>query len=348
MLAGPVPRLLAVEDDGDSWGTDRWSYSRILGEFKPAGMARIVERGPVRTIVETKAAYKSSRIVQQTIFYPSWPVVELRLRVQWNETKTRLKLGFPTAFGDAAGIFCEVPGGAVIRPADGQEHVHGRFCLAEGVSDGAKAAFGIAHIGLHGVSFQKGEIGLSVLRGSAYCHEQGFKLGPERAYKFADQGVHDIRLALTAGSPDEVRRVLPGLADWLSAPPAVYAHLPFGKVTAGGEPVPNGCLAPANSAELGASEGPSKGDAVPASMIAIAPPNIRLLACKRSDDGKALVIRLQESAGRKTKARLSVAPPDGKRSDPIVIESAFSPFEIKTLRVERSGRWRSVDLIEES
>ncbi len=234
------------------------------------------------------------------------------------------------------------------RPADGQEHVHGRWCLAEGLSEGAKAAFGIAHIGLHGISFQKGEIALSVLRGSAYCHEQGFKLGPERAYKFADQGVHDIRLALTAGSPDEVRRILPGLADWLSAPPAVYAHLPFGKVAADGESVPNGSLAPADSIEPGASGGPSKCDAVHASMIAISPPSIRLLACKRSDDGKSLIIRLQESSGRKTKARLSVArPPDGKRSDPIEIESPFSPFEIKTLRVERSGRWRSVDLIEE-
>ncbi len=348
MLAGPAPRLLVVEDDGDSWGTDRWSYGRVLGEFKPAGMAKIVERGPVRTIVETKSAYKSSRVFQQTIFYPSWPVVELRLRVQWNEAKMRLKLGFPTAFGDAAGIICEVPGGAVLRPADGQEHVHGRFCLAESVSEGAKAAFGIAHIGLHGVSFKKGEIGLSVLRGSAYCHEQGFKLGPERAYKYADQGVHDIRLALTAGSPDEVRRVLPGLADWLSAPPAVYAHLPFGKAAADGEsmPMPNGSLAPLDSTETGEPGAPANRDAVHASMIAMAPPNIRLLACRRSEDGKALVIRLQESVGRKTKACLSVAPPDGKHSGPIVIESEFSPFEIKTLRVDRSGRWRSVNLIE--
>jgi alpha-mannosidase len=347
MLAGPVPRLLVVEDDGDSWGTDRWSYGRILGEFKPSVRPRIVERGPVRTIVETRAAYKSSRIVQQTIFYPSWPVVELRLQIQWNEAKMRLKLGFPTAFGEAAGILCEVPGGAVPRPADGQEHVHGRWCLAEGVSEGSKAAFGIAHGGLHGISFQKGEIGLSVLRSSAYCHEQGFKLGPERAYKLADQGVHDIRLALTAGRPDEVRRILPGLGDWLSSPPAVYAHLPFGPVMADSEARPNGSGAPAASIELGESGAPSNRDAVQASMIAIAPPNIRLLACKRSDDGKALIIRLQESAGRKTKALLTAAPPNGKRSDPIVIEAIFSPFEIKTLRVDRSGRWRNVDLIEE-
>ncbi|MCX6560707.1 MAG: hypothetical protein NTZ26_09335 [Candidatus Aminicenantes bacterium] len=347
MLAGPLPKLLVVEDDGDSWGTDRWSYSRVVGEFKPSATARIVERGPVRTIVEMKASFKSSRIVQQAIFYPSWPVVEIRLRVHWNEAKTRLKLGFPTEFRAADGILCEVPGGAITRPADGQEYVHGRWCLAEGVADCSRAAFGIAHIGLHGFDFKSGEVRLSALRGSAYCHEQGFKLRPERPYKFADQGVHEIRLAVTAGSPEEVRRILPGLADWLSAPPAVYAHLPFGQATAGRASKPNGSAVTAVSEGLGSWEGHSNGEVTNAAMITISPPNIRLLACRRSEDGKALIIRVQESAGRKTKARLSVAPPTGKHSGPIEIETAFSPFEIKTFRVGRSGRWRIVDLIKE-
>lgn len=347
MTAGPFPKLLVIEDDGDSWGTNRRRYDNILGEFRPRGISQLVERGSVRTIVETRLAYKTSRAVLQTFFYPSWPVVELRLRIAWNEPGARLKLAFPTSFSEAKSLRCEVPGAVFDRPADGDEHVHGRWCFAAGEADGYPAAFGVAHGGLHGLSFGRGEIRLSVLRGSAYCHEQGFKLGSQRAWKRADQGEHDVRLALTAGRPDEVRRVLPALADWLSAPPAVYAHLPFGKAAADGKPAPIGSVAPAYSTELGAAAGPSKCDAATASMIAVSPSPIRLLACKRSDDGKALVIRAQESAGRKAKARLSVAPPDGKRSDPIVIESLFSPFEIKTLRLERSGRWRSVGLIEE-
>ncbi|MDD8026254.1 MAG: glycoside hydrolase family 38 C-terminal domain-containing protein [Acidobacteriota bacterium] len=338
LLAGPWPGLLAVEDDGDAWGTDRWRYRRIAGEFKPSGPARIIERGPVRTILESKAVFKSSRVVLHTIFYPSWPAVELRLRVHWNEEKMRLKLAFPTSFRDAQGLLCEVPGGAVVRPADGDEHVHGRWCMAEGRLDDARTAFGIAHVGLHGLDFKAGEIRLSALRGSAYCHEQGFKLDPARAYKFADQGVHDIRLALTAGTPEEVRRVLPGLADWLSAPPAVYAHLPFGR----GDAVADG-----GSTVLVGREPEANGQPLPSSLLMISAPNVHLLACKRSDDGKALILRLQESAGRKTKARLSVARPAGKGTEPIEIGVSLAPFEMKTIRVERTGRWRSVDLIEE-
>jgi hypothetical protein len=66
-----------------------------------------------------------------------------------------------------------------------------------------------------------------------------------------------------------------------------------------------------------------------------------LAACKRSWDGEALVVRLHEAAGIGTRGRLSVHPGDE-------ISLKFKPFEIKTVRVERSGRWSEVDLIEES
>ena len=334
-LAGPLPRMLAVEDGGDSWGTGLWSYDRIAGEFRPRGRSRIVERGPVRTIIECDWGWKGSRIVSRTIFHPSWPVVELRLRVHWNQERKRLTLAFPTAFKKADGVLCEVPGGAVIRPAGGQEHVHGRWCLAEGSLGGERVSFGIAHVGLHGIDFQGGEIRLSVLRSPAYCHEQGFKLAPGRAYRFADQGVHDIRLALTAGPPEDIRRILPGLADWLSAPPAVYAHLPFGR----------GAYKKTASRDEARSD-PRRGG-TDRSLIRISAPNIRLLSCRRSTDGKALVLRLQESSGRRTTARFLVARPQREDAPMAEFESAFAPFEIKTFRLEGSGRHRLVDLIEE-
>ncbi len=325
MTAGPFPMLHVMEDDGDSWGTGRRRYDRILGEFKPGRPARIVERGPVRTILESVTRYKNSSVLIQTIFYPSWPVVELRLRIQWNEAGARLKLGFPTSFRAAGGLCCEVPGGAVVRPADGDEYVHGRWCLAEGPLDGRPAAFGVAHAGLHGVSFAEGEIRLSVLRGSAYCHERGFALGTERVWKRADQGVHDIRLALTVGSPMDVRRSLPGLADWLCAPPAVYAHLPFGP------------------AESGRAARETASDAS-APLLSVSTPGLRLLACRRSEDGQALIVRLQESTGRKTKASISFASAGSRRAEGDGFEAAFAPFEIRTYRLERSGRFRCVEL----
>jgi alpha-mannosidase len=312
---------LLVADDGDSWGTDHWSYRDVEDVFNPQGQARIVENGPVRTVTEFGLASRRSRIVVRLMSYPDWPVLELHLRIQWNEARKRLKLAFPTGM-EAARLFCEVPGGAVLRPADGQEHVHGRWCVAEGKFEGRCRAFGIAHAGLHGLDFSNGEIRLSVLRASAYCHEQGFKIGPGPERKYADLGIHDIHLALMTGAPADVRKALPGLADWLAAPPAVYAHLPFGK---------RWRIFRAAAAAKKESPGP---------VIDIAPANVRLLALKRSWDGKALVMRLQETLGRRTSGRIGIAGLGEIRAE-------FRPFEIVTLRIGRDGGVREIDPIEE-
>lgn len=301
--------MIVVRDDGDSWGTDRWSYRDLVGRFAPErGSVRVIETGPVRTITESAFRFSSSRCVLQTIAYAGWPVLEFRWRLMWQERGLRLKLAVPTAFRDAS-VVCEVPGGAILRPSDGSEHVHGRWLVVEARG----VALGVAHAGLHGLDCLDGEVRLSVLRGTAYCHEQGFRLehpGPER--KFMDQGLHEFRLFVTAGDPAAVRSVMPGLADLIAAPPAVYAHLPIGL------------------------------EARPLELLATEPANIRLLACKRSDDGSSLIVRLQEAAGIRTAGRLTM------RSAQMEHRIDFEPFEIKTMRIEPSGSCEEVHLIRES
>ena len=132
-----------------------------------------------------------------------------------------------------------------------------------------------------------------------------------QSWKFADIGVHEFRLLVTAGVPARVKAMMPGLADHLAAPPAAYAHLPY------------------DAKNVAPSE----------TLLGVRPANIRLLACKRSWDGEALIVRLQEAVGKKTKAELQIA----LAKAPII----FAPFEIKTLRIEKSGGWSPVRMIEE-
>jgi alpha-mannosidase len=353
-LAGPLLEPLVVEDTADSWGTGRGSYRKIAGRFRPAGRPSIIEQGPVRTVTRSVLVYRNSRIVMDAVSYPSWPVLEFRIRVVWNEERRRLKLRVPTALA-SAGLLCEVPGGAIRRPADGEEHVHGRWLVIEGKSGRKAAAIGVASSGQHGLDFLDGELRLSVLRSSAYCHEQGFDLDAQAtktgartsgtcppAWKFADIGVHEFRILVTAGNPVAVLAMMPGLADHLAAPPAAYPHLPYDSGRAPSiEP-----------------------------LLDVRPASIRLLACKRSWDGEALIVRLQEAVGRKTKARLSVAACAAEKEErghapsehvpiPVPVRSSipapgalpicldFMPFEIKTLRVESDGTCHPVRLIEE-
>ena len=355
-LAGPLLEPLVVEDTADSWGTGRGSYRKIAGRFRPAGRPSIIEQGPVRTVTRAVLEYRKSRIVMDALSYPSWPVLEFRFRAVWNEERRRLKLRVPTALA-SSGLLCEVPGGAIRRPADGEEHVHGRWLVIEGKSGRKAAAIGVASNGQHGLDLLDGELRLSVLRSSAYCHEQGFGLDAQAtktgtrtsgtcppAWKFADIGVHEFRILVTAGNPAAVLAMMPGLADHLAAPPAAYPHLPYDSGRAPSiEP-----------------------------LLDVRPASIRLLACKRSWDGEALIVRLQEAVGRKTKARLGVAPCAAKAEKeerghvpsehvpiPVPVRSSipapgalpicldFMPFEIKTLRVESDGTCHPVRLIEE-
>jgi alpha-mannosidase len=359
-LAGPLLEPLVVEDTADSWGTGRSRYRKIAGRFRPAGRPSVIEQGPVRTVTRSILVHKNSRIVMDAVSYPRWPVLEFRFRVVWNEERRRLKLRVPTALVDAA-VLGEVLGGAIRRPSDGEEHVHGRWLVIEGKSGRKVVAVGVASSGQHGFDFLDGELRLSVLRSSAYCHEQGFDLGTRtigtcpqasQAWKFADIGVHEFRILVTAGRPVTVKAMMPGLADHLAAPPAAYAHLPY------------------DSGRVPSVE----------PLLDMRPASIRLLACKRSWDGEALIVRLQEAVGRKTKARLDVTAcaaktekeeqeerghvPEGyvpqvrvPTAAPVrtpvptplhlLIGLDFKPFEIKTLRVERDGTWRPVRMIEE-
>jgi alpha-mannosidase len=153
-----------------------------------------------------------------------------------------------------------------------------------------------------------------------------------------DQGVHEIRFLVTAGEAEKVRRSVASFADWLSGPPFALAHLPFGDMTFHGD---------TRQAESGGSSGNDLATDAPEDVLGqpllfLEPAHIRLTACKPSWDGKALVLRLHETSGRVTSARLTIHLPLR------VIDLSFKPFEVKTLRIERSGAWREADLISET
>jgi alpha-mannosidase len=136
-----------------------------------------------------------------------------------------------------------------------------------------------------------------------------------------DQGVHEFRILVVAGDTEVVRGALPGLADWLSAPPAVFAHLPIGT------PV--------------RSKTKKNIDAPITAMLSLSSPDIRVMALKRTEDGKALLVRLQETTGIATRVTLALKHPF--RTIPL----KFSPLEIKTLRIARNGTCTAAHLIKE-
>jgi alpha-mannosidase len=217
-------------------------------------------------------------------------------------------------------VLCEIPGGMIERPADGEEHVHNRWLLLR--EEDRETTMAVINNGQNGFDFRNGELRLSVLRSAAYCHEQGFRLAEYPAPKFMDQGVHEIRLLVAVGKFGDLRKSVTALADWLSAPPAALAHLPVGSMT----------------------DSEAKRKAVedsPKNLLSITPRSVRMLACKQSGDGKSLIVRLQEIAGEITPAQIHLQQPNANAN------IVFKPQEIKTVRYENDGSWREVGLIDE-
>ena len=312
VLAGQALKGLLVEDLADSWGMEEWSYGNVLGTFTfVPGSSVTVEHGPIRKVMEAVFECGRSRIVCRTLAYAGFPFLEFRFRVHWNEDRKRLKLSIPTAF-QSSDAFCEVPGGAILRPPNGQEQVQGRWLVLRGTVGGRPTALGIVNSGLYGFDLKDGEVRLSVLRSALYCHERSFDLGAPRYRKHMDQGVHDFRVILIAGDTTDVVRAVPGLADWLSAPPYALAHFPIG------------------------DEVPSHRE-----IMNVEPGNVRLIACKRSWDANALIVRFEEAAGEETQGVVRLLHPT------VSARLTFRPYEIKTIRFERDGTWNEVTMIEE-
>jgi len=125
-----------------------------------------------------------------------------------------------------------------------------------------------------------------------------------------DIGTHEVQILITAGKYKDVRRLLPILADWLNSAPYILAHLPSGTYE--------------NRKNISS---PSKDLPSFIELLSHFPPNVRLLACKQSLDGTALILRLQESCGISQQCSINVYP------FKVLLELSLKPLEIKTIRL---------------
>ena len=155
-----------------------------------------------------------------------------------------------------------------------------------------------------------------MLRSAAYCHEKGKILDDYPYRKYMDQGVHDIQLMVIVGNPANVREKVSSLADFLNMPPVAYPHLPLGSI------------------DKKSAEKPEIKD-----LLSIDKKNIRLLSFVKAFNKNELNIRLHESSGKETNAILKISHPA------IDIDLKFKPFEIKTIQIDKTGKWKEIDLI---
>lgn len=318
---------IVIRDNEDSWGMTTRSFRKIAGRFRlmsPRAAARfagvraatlepvrVIEDGPVRSVVEALFAYRGSSICQRYKLPKVGAEIEVETRVHWNEKDRMLKLAIPLR-GDRLRYIGQVAYGRDQLPANGDEAVAQKWVAV--VDKRRRRAVTVINDGTYGSDFSKNDLRLTLLRSPAYAgHPIGDRpIVPQDRYTpRIDQGVRVFRFWLQGGAADESLRFIDREALAKNEKPFVLSCSPSG---AGDRPKP---------------------------FITLSDDVVLVTAVKRAEEGDDIIVRLFEPTGEKR--RTTLALPFISLSKTVTLR----PFEIKTLRVNLKERtFVETDLME--
>jgi len=307
-------QTLVLEDYPDSWGMKVRSFRDYEGRFslmtevesaRFAGVSaprlvpvRVIEDGPVRTVVEAFFIYNQSFICQQYKFPKRGSEFEVEVRVFWNEKDRMLKLAIPTKFRDGS---CkgQVAYGVADFKETNDELVAQKWIGV--ISSDKKHALTVINDRTYGFDFKNGEIRLSLLRSPAYAADTGksWSLGPQdRFIPRMDQGERVFRFWVNGGKASERLDVINRESSAKNEMPIALFGFPSGR---GKEAVPG---------------------------LVLSDKVIQATAVKLGEQKKWLILRLFEPSGEKRKTRVSIP------SLSLDFDVSLDRFELKSLAVD--------------
>jgi alpha-mannosidase len=291
------PHAVVVRDVSDTWGHRVRAYDDASAEFECTSV-RVVERGPVRSIVRVESRYGASSLVEEYVLANDTRHVDVRVTVDWHEQLKLLKLRFATAFEEPEATF-EIPYGHVVRAAKGDEDPVQAWVDVSG----AEGGLSVCNDAKYGHDVRDGDIGVTALRSPAYAWHEPKELDEDGIYDYLDQGRQEFTLRLVPHAGDWREAGTVRLAAELNQPPfPLLESFHAGPLPAASSFVSDGA----------------------GSVI------VTVLKRAEDDDGD-LIVRAYESAGRATRATIELPLIDR------TIDADFGPTEIKTFRVPRDG-----------
>jgi alpha-mannosidase len=263
---------------------------------------RIVEHGPVKSVIRVTSRYGSSKLIQDFAMYPDREQIDVSVTVDWHEQLKMLKLRFPVS-GKFMKVTFEIPYGHTERFANGEEEPVQSWVDVSGVSRDQEIPYGFSLLndGKYSLDVNVHDIGLTVLRSPAYAHHIPAVLEPDGDYSFIDQGIQRFHYSLfphsgSWESAGTVRRA----AELNQPPVALFATFH-----------PEGSLPQCDS------------------FLHADPANIMVTVLKQAEDGDGFVLRAFETIGAAARAFIHM-PKLGR-----IIEADFGPNEIKTFLLPR-------------
>lgn len=306
-------RLAVIEDLSDTWSHNIFKFDKHLGDMK-AVSSTVLEDGPVRSTVRIKYKYNTSYVVQDFRLYSELDYVEVRVRVDWREPQTILKIKYPVNFNFRKPTY-EIPYGYIEKSANGEEEPGQTWFdfSGEHFQKGVMYGLAIANNAKYSYSFDVDEMNLTVLKNSVYAHHDPKKLEDGVEYEFVDDGIQEFTYML-----------LPHTGGWKDSEIVKHARELNQKPVTIIETFHKGSLPARNS------------------FLSMESDNVVISAMKEAEDGDGVIIRAYETKRQASQALLKI--PFLNREETL----SFAPCEIKTVKLpyDHSAPVMEVNLLE--
>lgn len=308
-----------IRDETDTWGHGVERFNDVIGMFNQAEV-QLVENTPTHGTVRVKARWGSSQVQQDFTLFAGEAVLHARARVLQAEPRTMLKLTFPTSLVDTRSVV-EAAYTSTEKPCDGIERPCGAWKSIVGNIDGKIAGLGIADSLIHGYSADGGTLSLTVLRSPSYATHDPHIITPNQDVRYIDMGEVEFRYTIrpfvesttveSTAQGDDFRTMLWKDAITLNRPAMLSLESSH---DGGSNPLPREyCGATVTTTTT--------------------PSSVQTAVMKFAEDGNGVIIRLFETAGKKTSATVQI-PVLATESSISSFNIEMRPHEVKTFRVD--------------
>lgn len=300
LLSGPAARPVVINDKSDTWSHNVLRFNEEAGTFKAVSV-RLVEHGPVKSVIRVVSEYGKSTLIQDFTMYKELDQIDVHCSLNWQEQFKALKLKFPVNLIFRKSTY-EIPYGHIVREGNGEEEPGQNWIDTSGSHPSTGEGYGLSLLndGKYSFDIHNKEMSMTVLRSPIYAHHDPIVPEENGAYSFIDQGIQRFTYSL-----------LPHSGNWETA----------GTVKRAAE---------LNQKPISIIETYHKGSLPQKdSFLSVDVDNVIVSVIKQAEDNEDLIVRAYEITNEATAAVISL--PKWNRT----INTVFKPSEIKTFRIPK-------------
>lgn len=303
VLASPLG-FVVIEDGSGAWGHHVTAYDKEIGRPVSLGW-EVLDDGPLFTTRRETLRWQRSEIILDVRTFTGSEIVEIRVRINWQQKRQLLKLEVPTLLSNCT-VHAKMAGEIARREPTGNEEPCHDWVALRGTLGDQPACVALINDSTYAYDACDGRLRLTLTRAVPAAEHPPFEYKDDRHINFLDQGWQERRFQLVAKVGKSCDSLpLQRMAEAFQVP-AVHML---------------------DSAHPGTQPWQS-------SFLQVGPDSIAVLAFKPAENGDGLILRLQELSGMPATACVQIGSPVTR------LQLSLQAWQIATWRLRAaSSEW---------